>query len=288
MRLRGGPVLAAPYVIAAVIAFGVPAVWSLVLVFQKASLISPTRTFVGLDNVVAAIGDPKVHWALALSLLILVTFVPICVGGALLLAVLVNSLPRLKGLFAVGYFLPFVASTVAIAAILQSVLAYNSPLNSWLRQATGSSPDWFGTPVLAIGVIVLMVAWKLVGYYALIFLAGLQSIPVSIGEAAQIDGASPWQRFTRITIPMLYPSAYTVLILAVSIAFSIFIEPFILTQGGPDGVTTTWQLLVYDSVFSKLQAGYGATIALFQAIATMIAVVVIRRVVESWGRHNGF
>jgi multiple sugar transport system permease protein len=87
---------------------------------------------------------------------------------------------------------------------------------------------------------------------------------------------------------MLYPAFYTVVILSVASVFSIFLEPFILTRGGPSGATTSWQLLVFQSVFDKFQAGYGATIALLQAVTTMVAVVVIRRLIEGWGRRNGF
>ena len=148
-----------------------------------------------------------------------------------MLAVIIHSLPKFKGLFSVAFFLPYLASGVASAIVVNGVLSYNSPLNIWLRNSFGLDIDWLGSSILAPLIIALMMAWKFAGYYALLFVAGLESIPKDVYEAAEIDGAVGFKRFWHVTLPMLYPSFYTVTILAVGLMFGIFTEPYVLTGG---------------------------------------------------------
>ena len=218
----------------------------------------------------------------------LLLFVPLVLAASIGLALIVHSIPRFKALFAVGFFLPYLASGVVVSLVVRGILSYTSPLNSFLRAVFGSSPDWLGNPVLALLVITLMIVWKFAGYYSLIFLAGLQGIPGELYEAAAIDGAGAWTQFWRVTLPMLYPAIYTVLILAVGLTFSIFTEPFVLTSGGPQNATLTWQLEIYYQAFQQFRAGYGATVALLNAAATLISILIIRRIVEAWGRRYGW
>ena len=107
-------------------------------------------------------------------------------------------------------------------------------MNKTISSIIGYVPDWLGTPSLAILVIALMIAWRFSGYYALIFLSGLQSIPNELYEAAQIDGAGRIKSFFKITIPQLYPALYSVMILAVGLMFGVFTEPYMLTGGRPE------------------------------------------------------
>lgn len=289
---RGKPVqgwlLSSPYLVHTIAFFILPALWSLALIFSQWNLISPQRQFVGLGNLQEAITSPRVWNALLVSYRFLAIIVPSVLVGSLILALITNAIPYGKSLFAVGFFLPYLSSGVAISVVVRGLIGFNSPINVFLRRATGSSPDWLGDPTLAIVVISAMIAWKLSGYYALIFLAGLQGIPSQVYEAAQIDGATTWRQFWSITIPMLYPSMYTVLILAVGIMFSIFTEPYTLTAGGPQGATLTWQLEIYYQAFERFRAGYGSTVALLNAVTTFISILIIRRIMEGIGSRWGY
>ncbi|GHO69963.1 sugar ABC transporter permease [Ktedonobacter sp. SOSP1-52] len=283
-----GWLLTSPYLIFTLIFFFIPLLWSLFLVFQNWNLISPTPIFIGLGNFQEALASPRVWQAFLVSYKFLVLFIPLVLAGAIGLALIIHRIPRFKPLFAVGFFLPYLASGVVTSLVVRGFLSYDSPLNTFLRSLFGSSPDWLGDGTLATLVIVFMMVWKFAGYYSLIFLSGLQGIPTEVYEAAAIDGANAWTRFWRMTIPMLYPAFYTVIILAVGLMFSIFTEPFTLTNGGPQMATQTWQLEIYYQAFNQFRSGYGATIALLNAIATFISIIIIRRIVESWGHRYGW
>lgn len=283
-----GWLFSSPYLIYTAIFFLIPLVWSIFLVFQDWNLISPQPVFIGLKNFQEALSSPRIWQAFLVTYKFMVLFIPLVLIAAIGLALILHQIPHFKGLFAVGFFLPYLASGVVSALIVRGFLSYNSPFNGLLRSVFGSSPDWLGNGVLAVLVITMMLVWKMAGYYALIFLSGLQGIPTELYEAASIDGAGAWTRFWRITLPMLYPAFYTVLIVAVGLTFAIFTEPFTLTNGGPQMATQTWQLEIYYQAFNQFRSGYGATIALLNAVVTLISILIIRRVIEAWGRRNGW
>ncbi|ANB55649.1 binding--dependent transport system inner membrane component family protein [Anoxybacillus sp. B7M1] len=285
---RLGWLLASPYLIYSFIFFLFPLIWALYLAFTNWNLIAPDYETVGLQNFIEAFFSQSVRAAFWTTYKFMLMFVPIVVAGALFLALIIYSLPRLKGLFSVGYFLPYLASGVASAIVVKGVLSYNSPLNIFFRNHLGMDINWLDSPILAPLMIALMMAWKFVGYYALLFLSGLESIPKEIYEAAEMDGAVGWKRFWYVTIPMLYPSFYTVTILAVGLMFGIFTEPYVLTGGGPDYSTHTWQLEIYNQAFEKLNAGYGTAVAIINSIVTFASILVFRKILEKWGAKHGW
>lgn len=286
-ELRGW-LLASPYFLSALLFFLIPLGWSLSLVFFEWNLIAPVRPFVGLGNFIEAFKSTRVHHAFFNTYKFMAIFVPGVLAASLGLALIVQHLPRLKHLYAVGFFLPYLASGVAIGLVVRGLLSYDSPFNEFLRKIFGEAPRWLRDPVWATVVISLMIIWKFSGYYALIFLAGLQGIPRELYEAAALDGAGPFTQFRKITLPLLYPAFYTVLVLAVGLCFGIFTEPYVLTGGGPRFATHTWQLEIYYQAFERFRAGYGAAVAVFNAVATFLSILVIRGVVESWGARKGF
>lgn len=283
-----GWLLSSPYIIYTIIFFLIPLFYSIYLVFQDWNLISPAPVFVGLKNFQEAFTSPRIWQAFWVSYKFMIFFIPLVMIASIGLALIVHHLPKFKAIFAVCFFLPYLASGVVSSLVVRGLLSYTGPFNTFLRTVFGSSPNWLGDSNLAMGVIVTMVVWKMAGYYALIFLSGMQGIPAEIYEAAAIDGSGPWKTFWRITLPMLYPAFYTVLILAVGISLSIFTEPYTLTHGGPQMATQTWQLEIYYQAFDQFRSGYGATVALINAAVTLITILVIRRVVEAWGRQNGW
>lgn len=279
---------ASPYLVYSAIFFLFPLLWATYLAFTNWNLIAPDYDFVGVQNFIEAFFSESVRAAFFVTYKFLAMFVPIVVGGALFLALIISSLPKFKGLFSVAFFLPYLASGVASAIVINGILSYNSSFNIWLRGSFGLDIDWLGSPILAPLIIAMMMAWKFMGYYALLFVAGLESIPKEVYEAAKMDGAVGWKRFWHVTIPMLYPSFYTVTILAVGLMFGIFTEPYVLTGGGPDFATHTWQLEIYNQAFERLQAGYGTAIAVINSIVTFASILVFRKILEMWGAKHGW
>ena len=282
-----GWLLTSPYLLYALVFFLVPLVWGGGLAFLRWDLISPTHPFVGLENFAAALRSPRVRAAAVTPFAFMAVFLPLTLLGSLTIALLINSVKRFQGLLAVAFFLPYLASGVAVALIVRGVLAYDSAFSSFLRGTVGSSPNWLQNPFLAVLIIGLMIAWKFSGYFALIFLAGLQGIPKELYEAADIDGATGGRKLVSVTLPMLYPAFYTIIILSVGQGFSIFTEPYILTGGGPGLATQTWYLEIYSQLFTSLKAGYASSIALLNAAEVFIAVLLVRRVMRWWGGHYG-
>ena len=277
-----------PYLIFTIVFFVIPFVWGLMLIVSNWNLIAPVREFVGLGNLIEALGSRRVQAAAITPFKVMGIFLPTVLFVSISIALLINSFKKNAGLLAVAFFLPYLASGVAMSLVVEGVVSYTSPVNSLIADLTGSVPNWLGEPFLAILVIAMMIAWRFSGYYALIFLSGLQGIPQELYEAAQLDGAGRWTSFWRITLPQLYPALYSVMILAVGMMFGIFTEPYMLTGGGPDLATHTWYLEIYYQAFSAMRAGYASAIALYNALAVFLFIGIVRKIMEYWGKINGW
>jgi multiple sugar transport system permease protein len=171
--------------------------------------------FIGVDNYIRLFQDELFWKALGNTLYFVAVGVPLAIGLALILAMLLNSpLNRAKDLFRVGYYLPSITETVAIAVVWRWVL---NPRYGILKRALEifglQSPNWLGDPRWAMPAIIMMAVWKGLGHNALIFLAGLQSIPSTVYEAAEIDGANGWEQFRFVTLPLLAPTTFFVAIM---------------------------------------------------------------------------
>lgn len=283
-----GWLFASPYLLYAIIFFLIPLVWSLFLSVTDWNLISPTYSFVGLENYSEAFKSQGVQSAFFVTFKFMAVFVPLVIAFSIIVALIVQGLPRFKGLFLIGFFLPYLASGVVSSLIVKGILSYNSPLNEFLRGTLGLDINWLGSPFAALFVVALIIAWKFTGYYALILTSGFESISQDVYEAAMIDGVTPWQRFWKITLPLLYPALFTVLILSIGVTFGIFTEVYQLTGGGPNFATNTWQMEIFTKAFSNLQAGYASAIAIIASIVTFVAIYIIRKLLELWGKRNGW
>ncbi len=284
---RLGWTFASPYLIYSLVFFLGPLLWSFYLAFTNWDMIAPTYEFVGFDNFAKAFRSEGVQSAFWVTYKFMLVFVPLVVAMSLVVSVLIHGLPRFKSLFLIGFFLPYLSSGVVSALIVKGFLSYNSPMNEGLR-AIGIGIDWLGGPWSALLVVGLIMAWKFTGYYALILTSGLENIDREIYEAAAIDGVSSTSRFWRITLPLLYPALYTTLILAFGVTFSIFTEVYQLTGGGPNFATNTWQMEIFSQAFKNLQAGYASAIALLASLATFASIFLIRKLLELWGKRNGW
>ncbi|WP_088011122.1 carbohydrate ABC transporter permease [Gottfriedia acidiceleris] len=285
---RLGWLFASPYLIYAIVFFLIPLVWSLFLSLTDWNLIAPTFSFVGIENYTEAFKSPGVQSAFFVAFKFMALFVPMVVASSIIVALIVQGLPKFKGLFLIGFFLPYLASGVVSSLIVKGLLSYNSPINEFLRNSLGLDINWLGSPFGALFTVAVIIAWKFTGYYALILTSGFDSIDKEVYEAALIDGVTPMQRFWKITFPLLYPALFTVLILAIGVTFGIFTEVYQLTGGGPNFATNTWQMEIFTRAFSNLQAGYASAIAIIASVVTFISIFIIRKLLEMWGKRNGW
>jgi multiple sugar transport system permease protein len=234
---RLGWLFTSPYLVYALVFFLAPLMWSLYLAFTDWDLIAPTFNFVGFGNFVNALHSPAVQAAFFVTFKFLIVFVPLVTVLSTGISVLVSGLPSWKSLYLIGFFLPYLSSGVVASLIAKGFLSYNSPINELLRKQFNWKIDWLGTPFTALVVVAVILAWKFIGYYALILTSGLESIDKQVYEAAALDGVTDRQRFWKITLPLLYPALYTTLILSIGVTFGIFTEVYQLTGGGPNFAT---------------------------------------------------
>ncbi|OCA87847.1 sugar ABC transporter permease [Bacillus sp. FJAT-27225] len=283
-----GWLFASPYLVYGIVFFLIPLGWSLFLSVTDWNLISPTFSFVGIENYLTAFKSQGVQSAFWVTFKFMALFVPMVVAFSIIVALIVQGLPKFRGLYLIGFFLPYLASGVVSSLIVKGLLSHNSPLNELLRGKFGIDIDWLGKPFSALFVVAFIIAWKFTGYYALILTSGFESINKEIYEAAAIDGVNGWQRFWKITMPLLYPALFTVLILSIGVTFGIFTEVYQLTGGGPNYATNTWQMEIFSKAFTNLQAGYASAIAIIASVVTFIAIYIIRKLLEMWGKRNGW
>ncbi len=252
-----------------------PMVSALRLSFTDASGFG-AEDFVGFDNYIRVFTDPDIRDAMFNTLWYTVLFTPTAVVSALLLALILNS-PSLpfRGFFRTALFLPFIVS-LAVAAFAWSYLL--DPrlglLNYWLQNVGVQLGDVLEDPVLAMPAVAMVAVWKNFGFYMVIFLAGLQDIPASLYEAARMDGAGPWRRFTNVTLPLLSNTFAFVLIFALIAALQAFDQIYVMTGGGPYGHTQTIVMEIYESGFRKLELGFASALSYVLLIATLLLSVV--------------
>jgi multiple sugar transport system permease protein len=222
---------------------------SLGVSMTKWNLLRPPE-FLGIDNYVEVLTDPKFHKALLNTLYYMVGYLPLVLVGALAVALLLNS--KLKGLafFRGIYFLPVVTSWVVVALLWKWLLSPEGGFVNYILGIFGiDGPGWWTDPNWAMPSIILASVWKDLGFNMLILLAGLQAIPDQLYEAARIDGAGIWRRIRSITLPLLTPSILFVMILAMIGAFQVFDEVYVMTEGGPAGATTVVMEQVVKNAF---------------------------------------
>lgn len=190
------------------------------------------------------------------------------------LAVALNSqLLRARGFFRFAFFAPVVVGAVAYSAVFRLLFNQNGAVNA----ATGLDLNWIFDPVGAMAVIIITLTWRWTGYNAIIILAGLQSIPKDLYEAAEIDGASPWQQFWRITVPSLRPVLLFCLVLSIIGTLQLFTEPWLITNGGPGTATTTLGVYLYRQGFQNINFGYASTIAYaITLLALVFSIIQLR------------
>ena len=284
-----GWVLNAPYLLYSLVFFLIPLIWAFWLSMMDWNLMSDDRIFVGLRNFTDLFTDNKVQAAFVNSYRYLVPIVLLCFLFGLIIALLVSKLPdKIKGFVAVLFFIPYLTSGVATSVVVKYFFNYNSIFNEFLREHFGLNINWLTDERYAFGIMVGIVVWKMAGYYALFILSGIEGIGADVNEAAALDGSTGFHKLIHVTLPMIMPTLTTVLVLATGLAFGIYTEPFLLTGGGPNLSTTTWQLEIYNTSFTRFQSGYGAAMAIASAVQIFVTLRIVNFVSDKLNKRFGF
>jgi ABC-type sugar transport system permease subunit len=282
-----GWAFALPFVIIFLVFMAGPIAASLVLSFTDfglRDLRNPLGTdFIGLDNYIELLGDPTFRVALLNTAYFVVVGVPLTLilGLAVALA-LDRGIRRFRTIFRVGYYLPVVTSIVAVAVVWRFVLNPDYGLLNMTLGAIGlQGKDWLGDPVLAMPSLIVMAAWRNLGFAMVLFLAGLQTIPVQLYEAASIDGAGRWAAFKSVTLPLLRPTLLFAVVITTIGYLQVFEEPFVMTDGGPLDRTLSVSMFMYEEGFEFFHQGYAAAIAWVLFLLVAIVAVVQFRLLRS-------
>ncbi len=266
----------------------IPAALALLMSFSQTGLdVSEPLRFVGLANIRRLLADPMAARVSATTFFYLLGVVPPIVLGALALSVLVNR--QLPGIhwFRGAVYTPVLVSIVVAAIAFRWLYAENGLINGWLAALLGDrfSPIGFLTsPLLALPAVMLVTLWKGLGYYMVIFLAGLQGISPELYEAAALDGSDGWRKHLDITLPLLRPYLTLVAVISAIAATKVFEEVFLMTQGGPADATRTIVYYVYDQAFAELEISYACTVGL----ALFLAVLLLSLVRYAFAGDKGF
>ena len=251
-----------------------PIARTLYLSFFDYSVVEPPRA-VGLNNYRNILSDPRFHASLFNSIrYVLYTYVPVLVL-ALLLALALNQRIKARAIFRTIYFIPVVMSWVVVSVIWKLIFHRNGLINTMFLLPVGISPqNWLTDLSLAPVAIVIMSIWKEVGFFMVIFLAGLQNIPSDYHEAARVDGSSSLQVFRYITLPLLQPTILFTTVIGLVTGLQVFIPQFVMTQGGPVDATLVLTLDIYQTAFVFLDGGKASatSVVLFGIIALVTLV----------------
>jgi multiple sugar transport system permease protein len=256
-----------------------PISYALFLAFNKVRILGEFNVqFIGIRNFTRMIVDERVWIALKNTAEYVSIVVPIQTLLALTLAILLNSKIKGKNFFRIIFFLPTVTSSAVLTLIFMWIYNSNGLLNHFLDVLGLPTYNWIGDPNVALKSIMLMNIWSTAPFYMVIYLAALQDIPESLYEAATIDGANRFDQFISITLPLLKPVTFFIVVMGVIGTFQLFDQSYIFSagSGGPNNSTLTVVLLIYQYAFKSLDMGYAAALALMLAAVIMIVTLIQR------------
>lgn len=272
--------LVSPYLLHVAVFVLFPVAFSLFLTFHDWNIIGPMK-FIGLSNYEKLVQDQFFLKSIRNTLVFLAIHIPLQIIISLGLAVILNQQLWFRAFFRGAFFMPVVVSGVVITILWQQLYGYEMGTINTILMAFGFEKiGWLIDPRWAMPSIAIMATWKNVGLYIILFLVGLQSVPKSLYEAADLEGANKWQQFWHITIPVINPTIVMVIILSTIGGFSLFIEPYVMTGGGPLNSTLSSVLYIYKQGFFYYHMGYAATLGLVFAMLILFVVFIQRRVIE--------
>lgn len=272
--------LVSPYIIYFLIFIAFPVIFSVVLTFNSWNIISPMK-FIGFNNYIRLFHDQFFLKSIENTFIFLVIHIPLQIIVALFLAEILNKHIKFRGFFRAAFFLPVIVSGVVVTVIWQQLYGFDSGLFNRILIFFGMRRvGWLIDPTWAMPSIAIMATWKNVGLYIILFLVGLQTVPAHYYEAAELEGANQLQKFFKITLPMINPTIFMVVILSTIGGFSLFIEPYVMTGGGPLNSTLSAVLYIYKQGFFFYNMGYSATLGLFFAMLILFVVMIQKKFIE--------
>lgn len=256
-----------------------PILYALFLAFNKVRILGDlSYRFIGLKNFIRMASDERVWIALKNTAEYVIIVVPIQTIIALALALMLNSSIKGKNIFRIIFFLPTVTSSAVLTLIFMWIYNSNGLLNNVLSFLGLPTYNWIGDPAVALKSIMLMNIWSTAPFFMVIYLAALQDIPESLYEAATIDGANRFDQLISITLPLLKPVTFFIVVMGIIGTFQLFDQSYIFSggSGGPNNSTLTVVLLIYQYAFKNLDMGYAAALALMLA-GVIMGVTLIQR-----------
>ena len=271
-----GYLMLSPWIIGFLVFTLGPMIASLYFSFCDYKVIKPPQ-FIGLANYQRMFTDDLFYKSLRVTTTYTVASVPLGIVTALLVAVLLNQQIWGVRVFRTIFYLPSVISGVAVSLVFVWLFNHRFGILNFIIGLFGvRGPDWLGRPAWALWAFVLMSLWG-VGGNMVILLAGLQGVPVSLHEAAQIDGASAWTRFWRITLPMISPAILFITIMSVIGSFQVFTQAYIMTGGGPANATLFYLLYLYRNAFAWFEMGYASALAWVLFLVVLVCTLITMR-----------
>jgi multiple sugar transport system permease protein len=252
-----------------------PLLFAFYLSFHGWNLLEPAKPFVGLQHYLELAGD-RLFWNAAKNTAVYSLYVPLTMACALGVAILLNRRIRGVALLRAIFFLPYITSFVAISIVWQWMYDPNFGIFNWLLGLVGLGPfPWLNSPSTALLALIIMAVWIHIGFQMVIFLAGLQAIPNELYEAAMIDGAGPWRRFLNITLPMLKPTTFFVLVTSIIGSFQVFTFVYVMTEGGPLHATDVIVYHIYQNAWQFLRMGYASAMS-WVLFAVIFAITLLQ------------
>jgi multiple sugar transport system permease protein len=259
-----------------------PAVFSFFAGFTKWNgLTEPV--WVGLDNYIQLLHDKLFITSVVNTALFTALFLVMVLATSIAVAMLLNSKARGRSVARFLWLLPFVTDMISVSMVWTWLYHFRFGVVNYLLGAVGvPAQAWLGDPRLAMLSLVILSVWRWTGYYALILLAGLQNIPPSLYDAARIDGAARWQIMRRVTLPMLSPTIFFVVVMAVTSSFQVFEQMWVMTKGGPNDATISVAMFLYIQGFQFLNMGYASAVAWVLFFIIFVLTVLNWKVRNRW------
>lgn len=265
----------APSLVLLLVFSAAPLLFAFYLSFHGWNLLEPAKPFVGLQHYIELAGD-GLFWNAAKNTAVYALYVPLTMACALAVAILLNRRIRGVAILRAIFFLPYITSFVAISIVWQWMYDPNFGIFNWLLGLIGLGPfPWLNSPSTALFALIIMAVWIHIGFQMVIFLAGLQAIPNELYEAAMIDGAGPWRRFRKITLPMLKPTTFFVLVTSIIGSFQVFTFVYVMTEGGPLHATDVIVYHIYQNAWQFLRMGYASAMS-WVLFAVIFAITLIQ------------
>lgn len=261
--------------------------YSLVISFADYGLMG-IKEFVGLRNYQGLFRDPIFWQAARNTVFYMVTIVPLQLALGLIMALALNQGIRGRTVYRLIYFMPVVTTIVAGAIVFRLLLATNGPINEFLGWLYGlfglpfKYPNWLGSSDFSKWSVVFLTLWKNVGFTMVVYLAALQGVPQELYDAASVDGAGAWRRFRNVTVPLVSPTTFFLLVLQMIGAFQLFTEPFVMTRGGPANTSLSVVQYIYYAAFRDIRMDKASAMAWVLFVVILLFTLLQNRLQRRW------